>query len=1511
MRVASVCRTSTIVLLLLLVSVVALHAGIFVVFGPKNYVRGTGSPVTVTDTFTVLNPSTQYTLKAYNGGLTNSSTELVSSSVVTLNGVQVLGPNNFNQNVTEVDVPVTLQSSNTLSVQVRGSPVGVLAIQIIGVDNDPPVIKATASPASNAAGWNNTSVTVTFTCSDAISGVASCPPPQTVTAEGANQVISGTATDNAGNTASASFTLNIATTPPKISASALPAPNASGWNNANATVSFTCTATTAPISTCTPPQTVSTDGAGQVISGTAVDVAGNKASATATINLDKTPPTITATPSPAPNSAGINTTNVTVTFTCSDATSGIANCPPPQTLTTAGANQVISGTATDNAGNTATASVTLNIVKSTPPVITAALSPLPNSAGWNNSPVTVTFTCSETGGTISSCTSPITVSTEGANQVVSGTAVDQSGQTVSTSVTLNIDLTPPQVTGTLSPSPNAAGWINSNATVSFQCTDSLSGIVSCPPLISVTSEGVAIVTSQQATDLAGNSATTSVLVKLDKTPPSVAITSPATGSNAFASQTTVSGNVTDALAGVSIVTCNGSVAQLSGSTFNCVAALSTGANSISVNATDVAGNAAAASTNVTLIPAPVVNITSPTNLSFTNLTPITVRGTVDNSADTVTVNGIAAFPTNGAFSVQVPLNEGANTLTALASNAGGNQATASVNVTLDTTPPHLTIDSPADKSVTTNATVTVTGTVNDIVVGTVNDQNAAVTVNGTAAQVANRTYAVPNILLALGPNTIQAIARDQAGNSTTSTITVNRVAPSQPPAAAIGQGAVTNSLNTVSGNNQTGVIATQLSSPLVVSLTDPSGHAVPNQPVVFRVIGNDGMLATSTSSGFALTVFSDSSGLAQVLWTLGHRSGVGVNRVEASTAVAFNVADFIAVGMPGSASQIVIDSGDNQTGIAGQLLTFPLGVVVTDAGHNRIPGVPVTFTALTGGVNLGGAQTQVVTTDSDGRALVVPTLGPAGVSASSNSVGADFTGNTGGPVAFTASAMIAGDPTKTTISGVVLDNSNNPIPNVTLRLYQTNQGSNNNLPLQIGASVQTDVQGHFVITNAPYGYFKLMADGSTAGGGTASYPTLEYDIVTVAGQDNSVGMPIYLPVLNTVNKLCVDATHGGTLTLPQSPGFSLTVAPGAATFPGGARQGCISVSTVNGDKVPMAPGFGQQPRFIVTIQPVGTIFNPPAAMTLPNVDGLAPRTKTEMYSYDHDLSMFVAIGTATVSDDGSVIASDPGTGVLKAGWHCGGDPNAIGHVADCGECKICTGVGCAPANDGSACGTAPQVQAFDSFSVHVKLSQSCATGNICQQGQCGPASNGFDQQQIRDALNEALAKVFDNAPNACIGDPILRQTMQNALKNNNLYIDCQPQPPASPGTCARAANDGTNHLRLFPLLFHGCSNSPPDVLFHEFVHGPGGDPGAPDGGYHNVNRDYLGPDCRDRVYGCEAACFMLSGEGTGNPAACDETPAQLAKTMDGCAPCQPVTYTWKDKDGVSHTETQTVCPTVH
>ena len=268
-----------------LMSAGAAHAGTFTAYGPRSFVRGSGSPVAVSDTFTVLNPNTQYTLKVFNGGLQNTSTDLVSSSIVTINGVQVVGPSNFNQNVAEVDVPVTLQKTNTVSVEVRGQPGGTLSLQIIGVDNDPPSITAALSTAPNSTGWFNSDVTVSFACSDKTSGVASCPQPVTISTEGANQVVTGTATDKAGNTAPASVTVNLDKTPPLVTATISPLPDAGGWNSGPVTVTFTCSDALSGIALCSPPVHLNAEGANQVVPGHAGDVAGNVGLLNVSVNI--------------------------------------------------------------------------------------------------------------------------------------------------------------------------------------------------------------------------------------------------------------------------------------------------------------------------------------------------------------------------------------------------------------------------------------------------------------------------------------------------------------------------------------------------------------------------------------------------------------------------------------------------------------------------------------------------------------------------------------------------------------------------------------------------------------------------------------------------------------------------------------------------------------------------------------------------------------------------------------------------------------------------------------------------------------------------------------------------------------------------------------------------------------------------------------------------------------------------------------------------------------------------
>ena len=72
------------------------------------------------------------------------------------------------------------------------------------VDTGKPVIELESrTPAANDSGWNNTAVTVTWSCTDTGTGVVADTVTATVQGEGADQSATGTCTDRAGNTASA------------------------------------------------------------------------------------------------------------------------------------------------------------------------------------------------------------------------------------------------------------------------------------------------------------------------------------------------------------------------------------------------------------------------------------------------------------------------------------------------------------------------------------------------------------------------------------------------------------------------------------------------------------------------------------------------------------------------------------------------------------------------------------------------------------------------------------------------------------------------------------------------------------------------------------------------------------------------------------------------------------------------------------------------------------------------------------------------------------------------------------------------------------------------------------------------------------------------------------------------------------------------------------------------------------------------------------------------------------
>src|SRR5207247_1126569 len=293
--------------------------------------------------------------------------------------------------------------------------------------------------------------------------------------------------------------INIDKTAPTAAAGQSPAANANGWNKTDVTVTFTGTDALSTIDFCTAPVTLSAEGAAQTAGpGTCTDKAGNVSEPVSKtgINIDKTAPTASAAQLPLANANGWNNTDVTVTFTGTDALSTIDFCTAPVTLSAEGAAQTAGpGTCTDKAGNVSepVSKTGINIDK-TAPTASAAQLPLANANGWNNTDVTVTFTGTDALSTIDFCTAPVTVSAEGAAQTAGpGTCTDKAGN-VSAPVSktgINIDKTNPSISGSPSPLANANGWNRTDVTVSFSCSDALSGLAPGSPPAStlLSSEG--------------------------------------------------------------------------------------------------------------------------------------------------------------------------------------------------------------------------------------------------------------------------------------------------------------------------------------------------------------------------------------------------------------------------------------------------------------------------------------------------------------------------------------------------------------------------------------------------------------------------------------------------------------------------------------------------------------------------------------------------------------------------------------------------------------------------------------------------------------------------------------------------------------------------------------------------------------------------------------------------------------------------------------------------------------
>jgi hypothetical protein len=222
-------------------------------------------------------------------------------------------------------------------------------------DSTPPVITTSVSGTLGDNGWYTSDVLIEWTVTDAESDVTiddGCVDT-TISADTAGQTLTCVAS-SAGGTSSESVTIKRDATPPSITGTRSPTANENGWNNDDVTVTFECDDDLSGIASCTDPQSVSAEGAGQSVTGTATDQAGNTATTTVDdVNIDKTAPTVALVGGPADGgSYYFGSVPEPPTCTASDALSGLDSdgCSVSGYSSAVG-EHTVKATATDRAGN--------------------------------------------------------------------------------------------------------------------------------------------------------------------------------------------------------------------------------------------------------------------------------------------------------------------------------------------------------------------------------------------------------------------------------------------------------------------------------------------------------------------------------------------------------------------------------------------------------------------------------------------------------------------------------------------------------------------------------------------------------------------------------------------------------------------------------------------------------------------------------------------------------------------------------------------------------------------------------------------------------------------------------------------------------------------------------------------------------------------------------------------------------------------------------------------------------
>ena len=306
-------------------------------------------------------------------------------------------------------------------------------------------ITVTCNGGGCAPDWYKVNITVAFAWDPTgVTSTSQCDT-NTVTSDTTGWSRTCTVTYSNGSQSVLPVTVKKDATPPNITgASPTRGPDSNGWYNHPVGVNFTGSDATSGIAACSSPGYSGPDTGSASFSGTCSDKAGN-VSAPATsgsIKYDATRPSVSVSLSRGPDSNGWYNHPVDFSAQGSDNLSGIASCNSG----TFGGGGSVSASCTDNAGNVASAGVPVNYDAGAPSIDAVSLDRAPDSNGWYNHPVRVSFRGSDGGSGVDTCTDLTYSGPDTDNATVNGTCVDKAGnRAAGSSPAFKYDSTPPTI----------------------------------------------------------------------------------------------------------------------------------------------------------------------------------------------------------------------------------------------------------------------------------------------------------------------------------------------------------------------------------------------------------------------------------------------------------------------------------------------------------------------------------------------------------------------------------------------------------------------------------------------------------------------------------------------------------------------------------------------------------------------------------------------------------------------------------------------------------------------------------------------------------------------------------------------------------------------------------------------------------------------------------------------------------------------------------------------------------